>query len=310
MNTTTSQKEIMACASNWITESFFNQQLQDTALGYIQYKLKQPLSFSKLTEIHYKVFRNVHNKKELIEIQTMVELILLSADILDDIQDNDAPCNPWSNKSLSSNLNILLGYLLIAFQRIHYIDCSENVKKFFNMIIYPSLLDAINGQHMDLANHHTTEQEFFDMTALKSGSLILLANLLGAGNVCPITFEKIKEYSYYLGIIAQVRNDVNDLPYSIHKNDIKDKKKTLPILYYLHIQDPRFAAIKEYYNNDVSYEELLDSELHALHSCINSGGAITYCKIVEQIYLNKFKECIYSLNIPPKYKNLLLTIKV
>lgn len=307
---TTSQKEIMDCASNWIIESFFNHQLQDTALGYIQYKFKQPLSFSKLTEIHYNIFRNVHNKKELIEIQTIVELILLSADILDDIQDNDASFNPWSNKTVSCNLNILLGYLLIAFQRINYIDCPKNVKNFLNIIVYPSLLDAINGQHADLSNDHTTEQEYFDMTALKSGSLILLANLLGAGNVHPTTFEKIKEYSYYLGIIAQVRNDVNDLSYSIHKNDVKDRKKTLPILYYLHIQDPRFASIKEYYNNDVSFEELLDSELHTLHSCINSGGAITYCKVVEQIYLNKFKECIYSLNIPPKYKNLLFNIKV
>ncbi|KOS63232.1 polyprenyl synthetase family protein [Lysinibacillus agricola] len=307
---TTSQKEIMDCASNWIIESFFNQQLQDTAIEYIQYKFNQPLSFSKLTEIHYNVFRNVHNKKELIEIQTIVELILLSADILDDIQDNDASCNPWSNKTLSCNLNILLGYLFIAFQRIHSIDCSDDVKIFLHNIIYPSLLDAINGQHADLINDLTTEQEYFDMTALKSGSLILLANLLGAGNVCPTTFEKIKEYSYYLGIIAQVRNDVNDVLYTKHKNDMKGKKKTLPILYYLHIQDPRFASIKEYYNKNVSFEELLDSERQTLQLCIDNGGAITYCKVVEQIYLKKFKDCIYSLDIPTKHKHLLLTINV
>ncbi|MBX8945188.1 MULTISPECIES: polyprenyl synthetase family protein [Lysinibacillus] len=307
---TTSQQEIMDCAYNWIIESFFNQQLQDTAIKYIQFKFKQPLSFSKLTEIHYNIFRNVHNKSELTEIQTIVELILLSADILDDIQDNDALCNPWSNKPLSYNLNILLGYLFIALQRIHYINCSSDVKKFFNIFIYPLMLDAINGQHTDLINDTITEQEYFDMTALKSGSLILLANLLGAGNVCPSTFEKIKEYSYYLGVIAQIRNDVNDLSYSIHKNDIKDKKKTLPILYYLHIQDPKFSSIKEYYNNNKSFEELLDSELQELLLCIMNGGAITYCHVVEQIYLKKFKDCISSLDISNKHKNLLLNIKV
>jgi len=307
---TTSQKEIIDCASKWIIESFSNQQLQDTAIEYIQYKFNQPLCFSKLTEIHYNVFRNVHNKKELTETQTIVELILLSADILDDIQDNDASCNPWSNKTLSCNLNILLGYLFIAFQRIHYIDSSINVKNFFYNIIYSSLLDAINGQHADLINDLTTEQDYFDTTALKSGSLILLANLLGAGNVCPTTLEKIKEYSYYLGIIAQVRNDVNDLLYTEHKNDMKDKKKTLPILYYLYIQDPKFTLVKEYYNSDVALEELHESELQALQLCINNGGAITYCKVVEQIYLKKFEDCIYSLDIPTQHKDLLLTIKV
>jgi competence protein ComQ len=48
-----------------------------------------------------------------------------------------------------------------------------------------------------------------------------------------------------------------------------------------------------------------------LHETIIQGGALQYCRVIEQLYIHRFKECIYSLNLPPSTaKEQLLNIKI
>ncbi|KOS66796.1 ComQ [Lysinibacillus contaminans] len=306
----TSQQNIISCASRWIQDSFYNEHLQQLALEYIDYKFKLPLSLSNLTEIHYQIFRTEYTNCELVDLQTIIEIILLASDILDDIQDQDSPTSPWSNEKLNHNLNVLIGLLFISLSKINTLQCSNQTKIYINNNLYPLMLDALNGQHEDLENKLSNEVEYIKLATLKSGSLIFMANLLGAGEISTDNLNKVKEYSGYLGVIAQIRNDVHDLVNLENKKDLKKKKKTLPILYYLHNQDERFKVIKGYYEEITQFEELTKRERNILKNAITNGGALTYCKIVEQIYLSKFKECIDSMELSQHHKNLLITINI
>ena len=156
----------------------------------------------------------------------------------------------------------------------------------------------------------TSEQDYLSMVSLKSGSLIKMACLLGAGYVEKETLHIMETYTHHLGIIAQIRNDVNDMVNGFIKNDIVYKKKTLPILYYLKLQNPKFKKVKEYYLGHQPYNEMSSQEISALHETLIYGGAVEYCKVLEQLHLHKYKECIHSLNLDLQAKEKLVDIKV
>lgn len=293
-----------------VTKSFTETQLKNLAIEYISYKFEQSLHFAYLTDIHYSIFRYKKHEKENKELQAIIELILLAADIMDDLQDKDSEINPWSKVALGQNLNIIFGLLLISLKKVESIMCTSKTKSFIRNQIYTLMLKSINGQQYDLINQIERESDYIEMTSLKSGSLILLANIMGAGNVSNEKFRAIQKYSNYLGVVAQLRNDVNDLLNNSIKSDLRSKKRTLPIIYYLHIEDPKFSIVKEYFYSNKPYEAMTYEDREDLHKTIVQGGALQYCRVVEQLYIHKFKECVNSLNIPSSAKEQLLNIKI
>lgn len=229
---------------------------------------------------------------------------------MDDLQDGDSNLHPWSEVELGHNLNIIIGLLLASLSAVESSINNIQAKSFIRNYIYKLILNSIDGQQYDLINQIATEEEYIEMISLKSGSLILLANIIGAGEVSIEQYQILERYSNYLGVVAQLRNDVNDLLNSSIKSDLRLKKKTLPIIYYLHIQDNKFSSIRNYYNSNNSYESMTHEDRKNLHETIIQGGALQYCKVIEQLYIHKFKECVNSLNLPPSAKEQLLNIKI
>ena len=303
-------QELIDQASELVDQFFLKKELKISTLRYIEHKFNQSINFSHLTAIHYDIFRTDYNEREKLMIQTIVELIVLASDILDDLQDGDSGDNPWANVTLGQNLNIVVGLLFICLEKVKDIQSSDFVKSWIRSKIHRSTLEAINGQSIDLANQVTSEQEYLSMVSLKSGSLIKMACLLGAGYVEKETLQLIETYSSHLGIIAQIRNDVNDMVNGFIKNDIVYKKRTLPILYYLKLQNPKFKKVKEYYLGNQFYNDMSSQEISTLHETLIYGGAIEYCKVLEQLYLHKYRKCIHSLHLDLQAKEQLLEIKV
>ncbi|MER2006131.1 MAG: polyprenyl synthetase family protein [Psychrobacillus sp.] len=301
----------MNCALEIVNNSFTENKIRNLAINYIHYKFKNPLNFAYLTDIHYRLFRKDYCEREKLELQAIIEIIILAADIMDDLQDGDSKFHPWSEVELGQNLNIIIGLLLASLSAVESIISNNQAKCFIRDYIYKLILKSIDGQQYDLINQIATEGEYIEMVSLKSGSLILLANIIGAGDVSKEQYQILERYSNYLGVVAQLRNDVNDLLNSSLKNDLRLKKKTLPIIYYLHIEDNKFSSIRNYYNSNNSYESLTHEYRKNLYETIVQGGALQYCKVIEQLYIHKFKECIYSLNLPPSTaKEQLLNIKI
>ncbi|WP_083584433.1 polyprenyl synthetase family protein [Bacillus weihaiensis] len=305
-----SHQKIIDCASGLIKSSFIQEELRLWALGYINFKLSDSTNFSKITGIHYDIFRGESNEEEKISILTIAELILLASDIMDDLQDDDAGENPWADVSLGQNLNIVVGILIICLKHIDDIDTSPIVKDWLRETIHRNTLQSINGQYIDLSNNITLESEYISMVSLKSGSLIKVACLLGAGRIDDETLQKIETYSNHLGIIAQIRNDVHDLVKGSFKSDIMFKKKTLPILYYLNRNNPKFLPIQDYYLGDQLYSDMTYKETTIFHETLIYGGGVEYCKVLEQLYIHKFKECINNLDLSSFHKDLLINMKI
>ncbi len=304
------QEELITLANQIIEKSFSDVYLQQLAQSYVNFKFQQSLNFALLTELHYSIFREQQNLEEKRELQVIVEFIILAADILDDIQDEDVLIYPWSNVNLGENLNIIIGFLLTALHKVTLLNCSDEAKNFISQQIQLLLLQSINGQQKDMHNCISNESEYLEMDSLKSGSLMQLACILGAGNVLPETLQKIKTYANYLGIVAQIRNDVHDVLTDHTINDLHIKKVTLPILYYLYIEDSNFQPIKNYYHSKTQYMHLTESEKANLMDIVRNGGAIPYCHTLEKIYIYKFQVCINDLNLTSIAREQLLNIDI
>ncbi len=303
------REELILIANQLIETSFTDHYLQNLAQSYVSFKFHQSINFALLTELHYSIFREQQTFKEKRELQVVMELIILAADILDDIQDKDAAIYPWSEVNSDENLNIIIGFLLSAFNKITLLDCCFEVRNFMSQQIHSLLLQSINGQQKDIYNRITTETEYLEMASLKSGSLMQLACVLGAGNVSEKTLDIIKTYSNYIGIIAQIRNDVHDLLTDYHLSDLHIKKITLPVLYYLCIEDDDFRPIKNYYNSTQNFTHLADSEKVHFMKIIRHGGAIQYCNVIEKIYYRKFINSIEGLPISNTAREKLINLR-
>lgn len=304
------QKKLTELANQLIEKSFSDVYLQQLAQSYVNFKFQQSLNFALLTGVHYSIFREQQNSEEKRELQVIVELIILAADILDDIQDEDVLIYPWSNVNLGENLNIIIGFLLTALHKVTLLNCSEEARNFISQQIQLLLLQSINGQQKDMHNRISNESDYLEMVSLKSGSLIQLACILGAGNIPPKTLQTIKTYANYLGIVAQIRNDVHDILTDHSINDLYIKKVNLPILYYLCIEDNNFQPIKNYYHSKTQYMHLTASEKSNLMDIVRNGGAIPYCHALEKIFYYKFQVCISELTLTSAAREQLLNINI
>jgi len=215
---------------------------------------------------------------------------------------------PWSNVNLGGNLNIIIGFLLTALHKVTLLNDSVEARNVISQQIQLLLLQSINGQQKDMHNRISNESEYLEMVSLKSGSLIKLACILGAVDIPPKTLETIKTYANYLGVVAQIRNDVLLADHTI--NDLHIKKVNLPILYYLCIEDNNFQPIRNYYHSKTQYLHLTAYEKANLMDIVRNGGAIPYCHALEKLFYYKFQVSINDLTLTSAAREQLLNIDI
>lgn len=295
-----SRETLIKMAKNFIDQGFYEESLKDHANQYIAYKFNQSITFAKITEIHFDIFREKKHPLHKIKAMTIIELIILASDILDDIQDKDAQDVPWRTVDDALNLNIVVGTLTICMKESDGM-AEEDESKWIQEKISDLILLSISGQQIDLNNTLSDENDYLQMCHMKSASLIRLACLLGAGKVDEEMSKNIEEYSNYLGVIFQLRNDVADVIAGFRKSDIVSKKRTLPILYYLNTKNEAYTSIQDYYLNPSS---TLDAEI--IHQELIKGDALLYCSIVEEVYVHRLKVCLNNLTIEHDLKQLFI----
>lgn len=166
-------------------------------------------------------------------------------------------------------------------------------------------LRSINGQHMDLLNMCRNETDYIKMTLEKSGSLVALACLVGvvlATNDYP---EEIVVYSELIGLIGQINNDLMDIRIWNEKNDLINKKFTLPIIYLLNCKDDELQFIPDYYDNKLDVSEIVKNQELIDHKFIDTG-AIVNTEVIKKIHQDKAVTEIKKLNIEQYQIDLLL----
>ncbi|WNS80464.1 polyprenyl synthetase family protein [Domibacillus sp. DTU_2020_1001157_1_SI_ALB_TIR_016] len=296
---------LMNIACEYICAYFKEAALQEKTLVYVRYTFNKTGFFAKLSGLHYDVFWQRKRTGEKEQLMVIVELLFLALDIMDDIQDGDGHEHPWGEVDTAQNLNILTGLLMICFLEVSRLQMDETVKSGVLYMIQANVVKAINGQAADLQNCLETEEDYLNMVSMKSGSLIEIACLLGAGEVKPAIEQEMKVYAHYLGIVEQLRNDVYDLFQPEKKSDLYHKKKTLPVLFCLNSEQSKYEAVKRYYENGIK-EPSTEEERAAVQSLLVEGDALSYCSVIEKLYLYKIRTSVTRMPISEKQKKQLM----
>ncbi|MEB3751924.1 hypothetical protein EP10_002796 [Geobacillus icigianus] len=279
-----------------LESSSFMPSFKEAVLTLVdEYTKRSDCLFGRLAGLHYQMF-----SKSIIEIERVaaaVELIMLAGDLLDDFVDQDGLKILWTDAMFVTSLHIhmAIGLLLAGQKAIADLPIDDYKKVRAQSYILSRLLQSLNGQHMDVTNDIQTETDYLQMLKKKSGSLVAMACFVGTALAGA---EKntviIEKYANDIGIAAQIDNDIDALYRWDEKNDIKAKKKSLPVLYML--ASKRDNLLKQYFSNHIDYNELYAQKEKVIQQ-MEQEGAFYYAKVMSQIYKEKALQEIEKLDV-------------
>lgn len=267
-------------------ETFLGQELKYLLKSFKEEKTSVGFSFGKLCYWHYEAFSDSIND-DIYKVAAAVELLILSFDIIDDLQDKDSD-NSWS-RTPELSLNVALAMLIMASKTID--ESSFEHKRAAITLLKEYALKSISGQQLDLLNNCRDEDSYVQMITLKSGSLTAMSCLIGEMLAKGEVTKEIEAYGKYIGIIQQIKNDIQSLKAWGPKNDLLNKRFSLPIIYLLSQQNDISKSVANYYNDDIV--TVLDN--NETENELTNGGAIRYAVTVKNVY--KFKALNYLENV-------------
>lgn len=285
-----------------INEQIKQNELKVQLLEFIDYQSKKGFPFGELLILHYNIFTGTKNE-EIYSVAAAVEILILSFDILDDFEDDDFKDKPWSMESnLALNATTVLLFLCTSVIR----NTGFKNKDRGLSILSKYALQSINGQHKDLLNICRNEADYIDMTIEKSGSLVALSCLVGSVLATENYPVEVENYSSYIGLIGQINNDIADIKTWNEKNDLINKRFSLPIIYLLNYKDKELNFIHKYYSGEVEKSVILTNQALISKKFVDTG-ALTYTEVIKKIYQNKALDELKKIkNIDEYYSNLLL----
>ncbi|MCR8636420.1 polyprenyl synthetase family protein [Paenibacillus radicis (ex Xue et al. 2023)] len=278
-----------------IDEYIYSNDLNILIKQFVQEKASENSIWSRITEYSHRMLGGTFS--HIGQVAALSEIIILALDIVDDLQDQDNTAKPWMTCAPQFTLNALLAFQTIFMGEMGRLQQSYGGSS--NLVEEASriLAGAINGQQKDLNGSVTMEADCLVMVREKSGSLIKLACYMGYAfveNCSQETIAQMNELADCIGIMAQIENDMKDVMRFDLKNDLLQKKRTLPIIFLLQHGDQDFPILKQFYEGDLSAEQFLKHKLACLQYIADSG-CIEYCKIVQSLYFNRANDLYASM---------------
>jgi competence protein ComQ len=284
-----------------VNEQIDQNELKELILQFVDFQSEKGFPFGELLILHYRMFNGVETE-EIYAVAAAVEILILSFDILDDFEDDDCIDKPWlTDPKLALNATTALQFVSL---RVIQNSSLKNKDKCFSLIMEYAL-KSIHGQHKDLLNICKTESDYIEMSLEKSGSLVALVCVVGAVLAADDDSVMIETYAKNIGLIGQINNDLEDIKIWNQKNDLLNKKYSLPIIYLMNCQDENAQWIRNFYQNKVSKEEIIMNQ-ELIHNIFFKTGAIAYTEVIKKIYQNKVLAQIKGLNIDQCYIDQLL----
>lgn len=275
------------------------------ALLFIEEKLQESLKFGQLTVIHYRMFGGAGDA--VYQAAAAVELFVLASDILDDLQDQDAPSKSWMQVPQPIALHVASSMLTLSQQTMQSCEFAAEVRLSLVGLMNEQLLRSANGQMLDLTNAITDEQSYLDMVKQKSASLLLFACMAGVIAAGMPWQETVAEYAEQIGIAAQIRNDMRDLLRWDDKSDFLQRKKTLLTLYLAEGASGDDQWIADYFDGIMSIEDVL-SRAKMFEEACERTGALLYGGVMSRMYYNRFEELLESMQVSSPWKQLFLHV--
>ena len=216
-----------------------------------------------------------------------MEMLLAAGDLIDDIQDGEAPL-PADRHSAGLVLEAVSALLMLCCAAITRSTdrgvAQSRVLRALDILQGLSLA-ALRGQALDMrleGRADVTVEDSLGASQLKSASLTRCAAELGAalGSDKPEEIELYARFGWHFGIVTQLMNDIAAVwPGGPDKSDLRLGKKTLPIVFALNL--PRDSSrhteiVRAYYDADREAPPTDDEVKWALWRC----GAIHYTWLV------------------------------
>lgn len=269
---------------------FGNGDVKELLHAFMRDKAGEQSRWSSLTlHAHYMLGGN---SPHIERAAALTELIILALDIVDDLQDQDNMDKPWMKCPLAYSLNAVLALLAAMTHELGTIGSARLSGEIGRL-----LARAIEGQQMDVSQSVHSEADYVTMVQMKSGSLIRLACCMGYALIDGLeqeTIDRMNDLADCIGMIAQIANDVNDLQRYDVKNDLLQKKRTLPILFLLVDSEAEFPAIPRFYAGEMTADEFLKVKKECLQY-IQESGCIEYSEVIRTLYAEKAEQLFDAL---------------
>ncbi|QAY66883.1 polyprenyl synthetase family protein [Paenibacillus protaetiae] len=288
-----------------IKERFTAAPLFCHAQLFVNEKRKEPVHFGQLTILHYRMFGGVSDI--VYKAAAAVELFILASDILDDIQDQDAPSKAWMQVPLPMALNTATALITLSQQAL--MECGENAEIRLRLaaMMNNQLITAANGQMLDLANAIQEEQDYFEMIRQKSAAILVLACMAGVMLAGQGWHDTVAEYAGEIGMAAQIRNDLRDLLRWDEKSDFINRKKTLLTLFLQESAAENDQWIADYLEGRLQEDDIRDKH-HLLKEACERTGTILYGSVMSRMHYNRFEELLDSVPESPPFRDYFMQL--
>ena len=245
-----------------------------------------------------------------------MELSALAADIFDDIQDQDNDNLPWRQIPTANALNLAICLSMLSYEVLSRLSDDQNrLYKEVSKILSHMWVTASDGQFQEVlldSSEQVTLDQYFKLVEKKSGSLTSCACQLGAifGGASKELVLQLGHFGKYLGIMSQIRNDLNDFLNFETKNDFVNHKKTLPYVYLLNILkgDAVVQFKKLTHLKDNGLQDFGQDEQNCLKQLVKNEGVIHYCRVMYEMFREKAIEIIQIIPVSEKNKETLIKL--
>lgn len=242
----------------------------------------------------------------------------------DDIEDNDRERRgrptAWVIWGQPRAINVGDALFSLAFQALHRLDMTmlppETVLAVFRMMS-DVCVTLIQGQELDMNFERrldVTPDMYLDMIYRKTGALIEAA-VLGAVKLATsdeMLTQHYQEFASNIGLAFQIQDDILGIWGDADKtgksadNDLRNKKKTLPIIYMLtQARGGHAEKLKLCYS---STEPLSELDIAFVRDCLASTKAYEYTKDVAAQYYEQAFTALNKIDIANEAQTGLKTL--
>ncbi len=288
-----------------IRTEFQSKRLQELALLFAEDKQSEPMIFGPLTFIHYHMHGGA--KGDPFRAAAGIELLILASDILDDLEDQDAPSKPWMAIPLPEAIHAATAILTLAQHALLESMPDPGRRGAMAVKLSEQLLLSANGQMMDIAREAADEETYLEMVRRKSASLFVLAcnaGMLAAGRGWS---EEVASYAEELGLSSQMKNDIRDLVRWDEKSDFLQRKVSLPILYLLESIGEQDVWIADYYKGVIGPDKVLGSGT-MFRNALERTGALLYGTVMGRMHYNRFLDQLAATTGDEEWKARLIDV--
>ncbi len=255
-------------------------------------------------------------RETIVQVAVAMELYALAADIFDDIEDKDNNELPWRIVPAAQAINTANLILFLSFKALAAINDQARYRQ-ANDIFQTMGITACHGQNQEFlyeGQDAITLDQYFDTVRKKSGALTagackLAAVLAGCDTSLILYLDK---FGQNLGIISQIKNDLQDLFRVEAKSDLRLGKKTLPLVYLANVLKQNKAKTEELYQLCSAAQrkgaEFGSAETDRLRRFVIQEGAAHYCSVICACFKQEAVEILDAMNIAEEQKRKLIAL--